>query len=176
MNVLKNISDVCLIPLSQGLYAIINESDLEKVSQYKYYAKRNTNTWYAERTEMRKNGKRHTVCLHEDIMGIREGLEIDHKNGNGLDCRRENLRHCTRRQNMQNCRPYKGRRFKGITLSKRGKKYRARISCNGKRIHLGHFETEIEAAQAYDMAAIEHFGTFARINEYSLQELENGRI
>jgi len=169
-------NEICWIPLNRGMYALIDAGDKEKVSRYKYHLRQRKDTCYAEREKKQANGKLRTICLHQDILGTKEGLEIDHKNGNGLDCRRENLRHCTHRQNMQNCRPYKGRRFKGVTIRKRKKKYMARITYNGKNIYLGSFETEIEAAQAYDLAAIEHFGAFARINEYSRQELESGQI
>jgi hypothetical protein len=168
------ISEICTIALTKGLCAIIESDDLEKVSQYKYHAMRHGNTWYAARST--KGG---TVFMHEDIIGVKEGFEIDHKNGNGLDCRRENLRHCTRSQNLANQRrrKYKGSsKYKGASYKKQKRKWAAQIRVNGKNIWLGYFETEIEAAQAYDLAAIEHFGTFARINEYSRKELENGQI
>jgi len=166
---IQTISEIHSIRLSRGMYAIIECGDLEKVSQYKYCAARRTNTWYAVRFVAGC-----TILMHQDIMGVKKGFDIDHINGNGLDNRRSNLRHCTRRQNLQNSRKQNSKRYKGTRLHKG--KYQARITINGKQTALGSFDTEIEAAQAYDLAAIEHFGTFANINEYSQKDLENGQI
>lgn len=95
--------------------------------------------------------------------------EIDHKNGNKLDNRLDNLRECSDTQQAQN-RPvrkdsksgYKGIKFRGEKW--KGKKWQARICLNGKRISLGHFEHIEQAIAAYDWHAVRLFGEFARTN------------
>ena len=100
--------------------------------------------------------------MHALITGF---PETDHVNGNSLDNRRVNLREATRSQNNWNRGKQLGSsRFKGITWDKRDKNWKAQIQVNYKRISIGRFTDEIEAAKAYDKAAMEHFGEFARTN------------
>lgn len=95
---------------------------------------------------------------------------IDHINGNRFDNRRSNLRLCSNAENVRNQKGHRDRRhssFKGVTrMAKRGprKQWVARIQVAGKSMHLGAFPTEEDAARAYDRAAIEHHGPFARTN------------
>lgn len=112
------------------------------------------------------NGKQ--VLLHR-LVAERIGLSldgvIDHINGNALDCRRKNLQSCTHQQNIRKQRhfatansPYKGvMRFRD--------KWRARITVDGKTLHLGLFKTAMDAAKAYNEKAKELFGDFANLNE-----------
>jgi hypothetical protein len=99
--------------------------------------------------------------LHWDVMGSKF---VDHINGNGLDNRDENLRLATNSQNQMNSRKRSGTssRYKGVSLQR--KRWRAQIKLDGKLIYLGMFDTEEQAAMAYDYAAIELFGEFSRIN------------
>lgn len=93
--------------------------------------------------------------------------EIDHKNGNGLDNRRENLRIATRSQNAANRFKRGGSsKFKGVCIA--GKRWKAGIRQDGKSYHLGTFDTEEEAALAYNASATIRFGEFARLNEVNL--------
>ena len=90
----------------------------------------------------------------------------DHRNGNGLDNRRANLRICTLSENRMSSRKREGcsSQYKGIAWDKYRQKWQAYINVDGKRQHLGRFEDEREAARAYDQAAKKRFGNFARLN------------
>jgi len=94
------------------------------------------------------------------------GLEVDHINGNTLDCRRLNLRLCTHKQNLANQKKQSGRssQFKGVSFSKSRGKWEAYIKTDGKKKHLGRFDTEEAAAYAYDLEAFRLFGWFAKLN------------
>ncbi len=90
--------------------------------------------------------------------------ELDHINRIRNDNRIENLRPCTHSQNLGNSGPKVGE-YKGITFCKQTSKWRAQISINYKGVHLGRFNTPQEAARAYNVAAKEHFGEFAYLND-----------
>jgi len=117
------------------------------------------------------NGK--NVYLHRFVMSnilgrpLKSTERVDHINGNGLDNRRCNLRLCEHKQNMANqgSRKNTSSKYKGVTFYKRDQKWQAKISPNGKTIHLGYFDSEIEAAKAYNRKAVEVFGEFARLND-----------
>jgi hypothetical protein len=100
--------------------------------------------------------------LHCAILGTKG---IDHINGNGFDCRRRNLRLATQRQNTRNKSSARSStsRFLGVSKCKGGS-WVAQIRANGKNTHLGYFDREENAAQAYNFAALEYFGEFARYN------------
>jgi AP2 domain-containing protein/HNH endonuclease len=102
--------------------------------------------------------------LHRVILEAVAGESIDHRNMNGLDCRRENLRKCSAGQNMMNRKVHSNTTsgFKGV--SRRGSKWRAYINVNKKRSWLGNYDTAEDAAQAYDTACKILHGEFARPN------------
>lgn len=157
------------IPLTQGKFALIDGEDYCLVSQYKWFAHVSGRTWYAE-THPKRNSK--VIKMHQLLMGIIPGIEIDHKDGNGLNNQRYNLRRCTHAQNLCNKKKYKhhdGHKtasiHKGLSWDKKLKKWYSRIQINSKRIYLGHFISEIEAAEAYNKAALEKFGEFANFNK-----------
>lgn len=146
------------IELTQGCYAIIDDEDFQKVSNYKWHANKTKNGFiYARRTIvfLRTNGKQPQIkqYLHRFILGVEDkNILIDFKNNDPLDCRKSNLiisnsackTHYTtlRKKNNQE---------KGIR--KRYKKWGARIvGENGKTIYLGSFTTKEAAKTAYDIA------------------------
>lgn len=119
-----------------------------------------------------RNGKEYVVgrcqgkpvLMHRLIMGASGSLMIDHKNNDGYDNRRENLRFATRSQNQQNRRKNikSENKFKGVNFRRDGGVWRARITANGKRITLGNFKTQELAAAAFADAAAKYHGDFAR--------------
>jgi hypothetical protein len=110
------------------------------------------------------------VALHRVMLDAPKGMVVDHINRNGLDNRRSNLRLCTHRENMQNRRANSNNLtgYKGVRLTKSGKKYIARHcqKIDGKTVehYLGTYDTPEEAARAYDAKAIELFGEYANLN------------
>ena len=104
------------------------------------------------------------VHMHKIILGDKEGLEIDHKDGNGLNNRKDNIRWATKAQNQANSAARSGR-YKGVSPPQhRRKRWKAEIRCKGIRYDLGCFDTEEDAARAYDAKAKELHGEFARLN------------
>ena len=103
--------------------------------------------------------------LHRAIVGETH-LSVDHINGNGLDNRKVNIRLCTQSDNTKNRRKNRmaSSRFKGVFLYKPNGKWMSAISVDRNKVHLGYFINEVDAAKAYDAAAISHFGEFAKTN------------
>lgn len=150
------------IPLTQGKVAIISPEDEHWVREFRWTAQRNSSgIWYA-----RARILGWTVLLHRAIMGLPDHLVIDHINDNGLDNRRENLRLCTPRQNAINRRGAGPSGYKGVYRAKnmRHRPWVASIRIDGQRTYLGAFTAPEDAARAYDAAALEHHGEFARLN------------
>lgn len=151
----------------KGMFALVDEDDYERVNQLKWYPDKGNLTKYAG-TFTFINGKPVHVALHRLIMGLSkgDGKEIDHINGNGLDNRKQNLRVCTRGENLRNSKFRKGSSsHRGVHLHKGSKKWYAQIRFDNKKHYLGSFDCEIEAAEAYNNAAKEHHGEFATLNE-----------
>jgi hypothetical protein len=152
------------IPLHNGMVALVDDEDFALASQHNWHAKKDKRTWYAA-TNIREGGRWKYVRLHRLLLGTEIDGLVDHWNGDGLDCRRNNLRLTDSFGNAWNRRPLIDSRssFKGLSQRPNGK-WRARITHKGVRYHLGEFQTEAEAARAYDQAARERFGEFARRN------------
>lgn len=151
------------IPLTQGMVALVDDGDYEELSKYKWWAEKRGkhHIRYYARRKTHVDGRRINEFMHCTIMGH---VGVDHKNGNGLDNRRENLRVATQAQNMANRRSNanSASSYKGVKLVNR--RWRARIKPDGKPIHLGYFDTAEEAARAYDWAAKRIYGEFALLN------------
>jgi hypothetical protein len=154
------------VPLTRGKVAIIDIDDAERVSAYQWRGIVSDGIWYAATQPPRSGGTRATILLHRFLLDSPAHAEVDHIDGDGLNCRRSNLRLATRVQNSRNSkRPSDNTSgFKGVSRSKGRRKWRVRIGINGTHKHLGCFRTKEEAAQAYDQAALRLFGQFARVN------------
>jgi len=156
------------IELSQGLFAIVDAADEVWAQQWKWHAHRSSKgTWYARRNA----SKGHIVIMHRALLGAPRGMDVDHKNRNGLDNRRANLRLASRGQNMANQRKAPGgtSRYKGVCWDSDRQAWNAKIQSDRKTINLGRFANESDAANAYNAAATAFFGEFARANEGLVQ-------
>lgn len=162
------------VPLTQGQNAIVDAADFEWLSKWHWNAHWNkkTKSFYAEK-DVRFDG---VAAMHRTILGCTKGEGVDHRNGDTLDNRRENIRKCTTRQNSCNRSAQRNNTsgFKGVTWDKSTSKWRARIG--EFRKHLGLFASPEEAARVYDAAAKEQFGEFAYLNFPGQVEVQvNGR-
>jgi len=148
------------IPLTKGQVAIVDAEDYEWLSKYKWHAVKTGDKYYAYRSRNKRS-----LSMHRMIMNEPKGMIVDHKDGNGLNNRRSNLRVCTTSQNHQNRRrTFGSSRYKGVHWDKKSNKWAAAITDKGKYKFLGHFDDEVEAAKAYDKKASELFGEFAYLN------------
>jgi hypothetical protein len=149
-----------LIPLTQGKFAMVDDDMIERLSRFKWCVQKNGKwkQWYAVSRE--PGGKR--VYMHHVVMGC--VTMIDHKDGDGLNNQRYNLRPATDSQNQANTgissRNTSG--FKGVTRHKNG--WQVQIRHQGRRRYVCRSQDIIEAAKAYDRAARELFGEFAKTN------------
>ena len=155
------------IQLTRGKVALVDDADYDLVNSYKWFAyKSYRNTYYACRS-VTLNGKKTIVSMHGFLMNTPKGMETDHKDADGLNNQRNNIRVCTHAENQHNqCVQARNKSslFKGVSWMKRQKRWRARIKIDKKFIYLGSFTDEIDAAQAYDDAANALFGDYAKPN------------
>ena len=153
-----------IIPLTQGKAAIIDDADYPLIKCYRWYARKCRWCWYATANVKGKDGKWRKMQMHHLILGA--VILTDHRNGDGLDNRRINLRPCTHAENVRNSTARHNSRspYKGVSWDRKSRKWKAQIGMHGRKIHLGFYEREQDAAEAYDMAARRYFGEFARLN------------
>ncbi len=160
------------ISLTKNKVALIDDEDYEQLVKYNWCFTKG----YAGRAIVIPNsynrvtcpkGKSRPVLMHRQIMNPPKGMEIDHRDGNGLNNQRSNLRLCTHSQNLKNQIIPKNNTsgYKGVRWNKPNKKWDSRIMLNGKSIHIGVFKNIQDAALAYNMKAKELFDEFAKINE-----------
>ncbi len=157
------------IPLSKGYVAVVDEEDYERLAELPWYAHETRWGTYAFRSlPVSEGAAKRNVSMHREVIGLPAACEggplVDHINGDTLDNRRENLRACDTTQNAANMKPHRGRRFKGVAWHKASKRWRAYLRTGYRQVSLGYFDTQDEAARAYDRAAFREWGEFARLN------------
>jgi hypothetical protein len=153
-----------LLKLSQGLFAKVDDDDYEFLAQHKWFAKKERHVFYACRSVKDGNSYK-TIRMHREILKPNNHeLVCDHINGDGLDNRKSNLRLCTLSENRINSaqRKMNNAGAKGVVKREGENRYYAFISVNKKRIHLGTFDNLEDASTAYQIAAKQHHGEFAR--------------
>ena len=154
------------VPVSKDLVAVVDAVDYEAVSRHCWCPLRHKDhqrTIIYAQANIEVNGEWRRVTLHRFILSAPIGSTVDHKDGDGLNCRRGNMRLATHGQNMQNSSVRRGR-FKGVSWHKKANKWVAQIMADCKHYYLGLFEREEHAAKAYDMAAKELHGEYAKLN------------
>jgi hypothetical protein len=157
------------IQLTRGKVAFIDDEDYDWLTNWSWHTKIDKKNFYAIRKIIGEDGKQKKVYMHRQIMGLTNPTDkVDHIDGNGLNNQKYNLRKATTVENCWNSRKRVGinhsSKFKGVSNYKPGK-WRATIICNGKRFHLGCYNSETECAEAYNNAALLMFGQFAKLND-----------
>jgi len=155
------------IYLGEGRFALVEPQDFYWLNNFHWYAEIKCKLIYAARNVISAGEKKIIFSMHREIMNFPDGRLVDHRNGNTLDNRRENLRLATRAQNNCNRRKTRSKtssRFIGVCFHKLHQRWCADIRHNGKKIWLGSFASEIDAARAYDEAVKKYHGEFARLN------------
>lgn len=155
------------IELSQGFFSIIDECDLDILSSKSWFLKRHKgkDTLYAHANLRREDRSWGTILMHRFIMNAATGQMVDHINGDGLDNRRSNLRFVTNQQNQFNSKPHGALSgYKGVCLDVRTNRWQTKIRVDKKDLSIGTFATKEEAALAYNRAALEFYGEYARLN------------
>lgn len=154
------------IPLTQGKVALVDDEDFDRANQFKWYAVRSRRTFYAMRAI--PAGKRKQVHQRLHTFLFPELGLLDHRDGDGLNNQRQNLRPATEHQNTFNARKTVSRetssRFKGVRWRAPRSCWTAYITFDRHQIYLGQFDSEEDAALAYDYAAKIYFGEFAWLN------------
>ena len=169
------------IQLTQGYVALVDDEDFKRCMEGpKWYAlvvhrkDGSIATVYAVRNMRRADGKKRPQYLHRFILGVTDpDVDVDHKDHNGLNNSRSNLRLATVLQNMHNKRMHIGSvsGCKGVCWDTLGRKWKAQICINGKQTYLGMSISKGEAKEMYDAAALKHFGEFAFTNAMMTQEV-----
>jgi len=163
------------IPLTESKFTIVDPADFYRLNSFYWLTCGKNDNLYAARLIRLKSGRLGTVLMHREIyfncsnahLSNPSRSVVDHINTDSLDNRRANLRLATHSQNSCNSRRDKSKtlsRFRGVSFSKRKQKWFAAIRADGRKLWLGYFDNEEDAARAYDAAARKYHGEFARLN------------
>lgn len=140
---------------------LVDDEDFDYLSKLKWYVLKNSKTFYANTII---DGK--TFKMHRMIMNVKTGEFIDHRDHDGLNNCKSNLRICTRSQNAMNAtRSTNKYGYKGVSYKKSHRRFVARVEVNGKTTYFGSCKTAREAAIIYNEHALKHYGEFANLNK-----------
>lgn len=157
-----------LIPLTRGYFAMVDDEDFEFLNQYKWFAVCRKHTVYPKRKK--RQGKKHLfITMASELLKVPEGMQIDHRDRNGLNAQKCNLRMASPGQQLANQGLKKATLsgFKGVRkkIYKTSIYYDAKIRKDGRDVYCGCFDDPRKAAAAYDAKAIELWGEFACTNK-----------
>lgn len=157
-------ADVCRVQLTKGYVALIDPEFAALVRNFNWSVMERGALCYAVTNLEGEDGTKRHLHMHRLIAMPSRELVVDHVNGDGLDNRSHNLRILTQGENNKNKakRSMSSSIYKGV--SKVGLQYRARIEVNGRKVECGRYDSEEDAARAYDIAAIREFGCLASTN------------
>ena len=158
------LKDTVRVPLSCGRQALIDAADADLILPRRWHSLPGRKTRYAFTKVKLPDGRRTSLYMHRLMMSPPLGMQVDHIDGDGLNNRRSNLRLCTQTENLRYRQKHKNNRgrFKGVRNA--NGIWAAFIHLDGADRWLGYFETDEDAAYAYDAAARDAFGEFARLN------------
>lgn len=157
------------ILLTQNKTALVDDEDFEYLNRWRWYADKGYKTFYAYRFEYPfGNGERRKIYMHKCILNSTNNIKTDHKDGNGLNNQKLNLRLATHSQNISNSRLHSNNTsgYIGVYYSKTEDKFRGEVRLNGKRLLTKRFNLPQEAALSRDKLAIKLQGEFANLNFY----------
>lgn len=159
------------IPLTQGKFAIVDDADFEYLNRWGWFAFRAGKTWYA----IRNLPDRQQLRMHAVLLPPKSGCYPDHKDRNGLNNQRSNLRLATKSQNAANCGMHIDNKsgYKCVCWHKRAKKWIVTIRESGKQLYLGLFHSKLVAARVYDEAAVRVYGEYAATNKILMSERQS---
>jgi hypothetical protein len=152
-------------PTHPNTFAMVDGEDYDRINRWKWSAHKNGNSIYAVRSVGPKN-KRRLISMHTEILGLPSSVLVDHRDRNGLNNQKENLRACTKQTNAFNAKKRRDARtsqYRGVSWSKQKQRFAAQIIAGPKRI-TRFFRTEIEAARERDRLALQYHGEFASLN------------
>ena len=160
---IENVREIPLTPKKRKMVALVDIENYNWLMQWKWSVSEANGTFYAERHENYIKIKMHREILY---LTKGDGILVDHKNRNGLDNRKENLRITTRSLNGLNSKIKSNNTsgYRGVSFAKLNKKWRPYLSINKKRIYFGLYLTAKDAAIAYDKKAVEYYGSNAILN------------
>jgi hypothetical protein len=154
------------LKLTKGYVAIVDDEDFEIVSQWHWSATKCCDKVYARRTQ-RYGNKKVQVYLHRYLMNIHlcdKTVFCDHKDRDTMNNQKSNLRVCTAAENQRNKTKKRNGMHKYMGVSANHKRFSASLSLNGKRVYIGTYDTQEEAAIAYNKKKIEVHGDFVNLN------------
>ncbi len=154
------------IKLTKNKFSLVDDSDFDMLNKLKWHSYYDGYNWYALHTKRLPGNKFKSFQMHRLLLNPSSSkVIIDHKDGDGLNNQRSNLRLCTHSENMKNRRSMKisisG--LKGVSWNKKSNKWEARIMSNRKNFYLGGFDSKIKAYDAYCKGCFKYHGKFARI-------------